>query len=172
MEDPKIALSGPARSRNDRRGMGGTGTEVNRENGPLEARFARRDGRLRCPHPAPMARNAGLSGPECGDRANCRTEWRRGWDSNPRCPIRAQRFSRPPRSATLAPLRGAGMYHRRYPSATNALEWFGRRIQGFKARKVLGMRRDSAPIAVDRATALSIFHAFSGRADNHPAAEG
>ncbi len=30
--------------------------------------------------------------------------WRRGWDSNPRT-LSGQRFSRPPDSATLAPLR-------------------------------------------------------------------
>ena len=31
--------------------------------------------------------------------------WRRGWDSNPRTPVRGQRFSRPSRSTTPAPLR-------------------------------------------------------------------
>ncbi len=34
-------------------------------------------------------------------------EWRRGWDSNPRYLQEAQRFSRPPRSTTPAPLRKA-----------------------------------------------------------------
>ncbi len=33
------------------------------------------------------------------------TNWRRGWDSNPRWPQRPQRFSRPPRSTAPAPLR-------------------------------------------------------------------
>ena len=32
-------------------------------------------------------------------------KWRRGWDSNPRYLLEVQRFSRPPRSTTLAPLR-------------------------------------------------------------------
>ena len=31
-------------------------------------------------------------------------KWRRGWDSNPRYPVRAQRFSRPSPSATRSPL--------------------------------------------------------------------
>ena len=34
-------------------------------------------------------------------------DWRRGWDSNPRYLLEAQRFSRPPRSTTPAPLRKA-----------------------------------------------------------------
>ena len=34
--------------------------------------------------------------------------WRRGWDSNPRT-VAGQRFSRPPDSATLAPLRTPGL---------------------------------------------------------------
>ena len=31
--------------------------------------------------------------------------WRRGWDSNPRCSVATQRFSRPSHSTALAPLR-------------------------------------------------------------------
>ncbi len=41
--------------------------------------------------------------------------WRRGWDSNPRWPKGPQRFSRPPRSTTPAPLRVAPPLYKACP---------------------------------------------------------